>query len=139
MTENVIRIWHWLLAHRAVTALILGAVAATGFPPLGLWPISLAALSLFVVLLRRSSGWFDAARTGWLFGLSHLTVANNWIATAFTYQAEMPAVLGWFAVPLLCLYLAIYPALAALIAERIARSAGTLAFAAALASAWIFT
>ena len=57
---------------------------------------------------------------GWLFGVAHFTFGNNWIATAFTHQAEMPAVLGWAAVPLLSLYLALYPALAALGARALA-------------------
>ena len=52
-----------------------------------------------------------------MFGWAHLTLANNWIATAFTYQADMPEWLGWLAVPLLCVYLAWYPALAAMIAH----------------------
>ena len=50
---------------------------------------------------------------GWAFGVGHFTIGNNWIATAFTYQANMPVWLGWCAVPLLALYLAVYPALAA--------------------------
>ena len=45
----------------------------------------------------------------------------NWIATAFTYQAAMPAWLGWVAVVLLSLYLAVYPALAAGLAWRFGR------------------
>ncbi len=42
----------------------------------------------------------------------------NWIATAFTYQAAMPAWLGWIAVVLLSFYLAVYPAMATGLAWR---------------------
>ncbi|MBA4748833.1 MAG: apolipoprotein N-acyltransferase, partial [Sphingopyxis sp.] len=49
---------------------------------------------------------------GWAFGVGHFTLGLNWIATAFTYQAAMPAWLGWIAVVLLSLYLAVYPGLA---------------------------
>lgn len=94
-------------------ALILGALAATGFQPLMLWPVTLLALGFFAQLVLLSARVRDAAMLGWLFGIGHFTLGNNWIATAFTYQAEMPAGLGWLAVPLLSLYLAIYPALAA--------------------------
>ena len=55
---------------------------------------------------------------GWGFGLGQFVIGLNWIATAFTYQAAMPAWLGWVAVVLLSLYLAVYPAIAAGLAWR---------------------
>ena len=58
---------------------------------------------------------------GWAFGVGQFVVGLNWIATAFTFQAAMPAWLGWVAVVLLSLYLAIYPALAAGLAWRFGR------------------
>lgn len=94
-------------------ALLLGAVSATGFAPLNLWPLTLLVLAGWMWLVARSSRWRGAFGTGWAFGVGHFTVGLNWIATAFTYQAAMPAWLGWIAVVLLALYLAVYPALAA--------------------------
>jgi len=114
-------------------------VAALGYPPVHGWWIALPALALWIAHLRKASGWRGALWIGWTFGWAHLTLANNWIATAFTYQAEMPEVLGWVAVPLLCIYLAVYPALASLAAHLLARRSGVLAFGAVLASAWIVT
>ena len=38
-------------------ALALGAIAATGFQPLGLWPLTLLAVGLFVLLLERAPTW----------------------------------------------------------------------------------
>lgn len=102
-----------VLARPGLVSLAAGIVAATGFQPLGLWPLALLAMGGFAVLVARSSGWREAAWLGWLFGMGHFTLGNNWIATAFTYQANMPAVLGWAAVPLLSIYLALFPALAA--------------------------
>ncbi|QFT76095.1 apolipoprotein N-acyltransferase [Erythrobacter sp. THAF29] len=122
-----------------LSALFLGAVAACGYPPLHAWWIAIPALAALVALLRGANSWRAAAWQGWLFGWAHLTIANNWIATAFTYQAKMPEFLGWFAVPLLCVYLAIYPAMAALAAHLLARRGGTLAFGAVFAGAWIVT
>lgn len=139
MTDKVVRLWQWLVAHPRWAAALFGAVGATGYPPLGLWPIGLFALTLFIALLRKAPSWKSAALLGWLFGLSHLTVANSWIATAFTFQVEMPPILGWFAVPLLCLYLAIYPALAALAAHMVGRNAAILPYSALFAAAWIVT
>ncbi|MFN4358180.1 apolipoprotein N-acyltransferase [Sphingopyxis alaskensis] len=94
-------------------ALLLGAVSATGFAPLHLWPLTLLALGGWMAIVARSPRGWRAFGTGWAFGVGHFVVALNWIATAFTYQAAMPTWLGWIAVLLLALYLAVYPALAA--------------------------
>lgn len=94
-------------------ALTLGAVSATGFAPLNLWPLTLVALAGWMALVARSPKGWRTFGIGWAFGVGHFVVGLNWIATAFTYQAAMPAWLGWVAVVLLALYLAVYPALAA--------------------------
>jgi len=94
-------------------ALLLGAVSATGFAPMHLWPLTLAALAGWMALVARAPKGWRALGIGWAFGVGHFTIGLNWIATAFTYQAAMPAWLGWIAVVLLALYLAVYPALAA--------------------------
>ncbi|PKP93027.1 MAG: apolipoprotein N-acyltransferase [Alphaproteobacteria bacterium HGW-Alphaproteobacteria-14] len=127
-----------LIQRRPVlTAIALGLIAACAYPPLHLWALGLAALAGFVWLIytaptRRAALWL-----GWWFGWAHLTLANNWIATAFTHQAKMPEVLGWAAVPLLCIYLALYPAAAALAAHLIARRAPMWAFGFVLAGTWV--
>ncbi|MEP5936980.1 MAG: apolipoprotein N-acyltransferase [Erythrobacter sp.] len=117
----------------------LGAAAAFGYPPFGLWPISLIALAAMIAMLRQARSGRDAAIMGWLFGWAHLSIANNWIATAFTFQSEMPHFLGWFAVPLLCIYLALYPAFAAYLTHRFASKAGILGFGLMFAGSWIVT
>nr|WP_245198467.1 apolipoprotein N-acyltransferase [Sphingopyxis italica] len=93
--------------------MLLGAVSATGFAPLDLWPLTLLALAAWMALVARAPRGWRAAGVGWAFGVGHFAIGLNWIATAFTYQAAMPAWLGWIAVVLLALYLAVYPALAA--------------------------
>jgi apolipoprotein N-acyltransferase len=121
----------------AFAAVVLGLLAACAYPPLHLWPLGLAALAGFVWLLHTALTWRSALWRGWWFGWAHLTLANNWIATAFTHQAKMPEVLGWAAVPLLCIYLALYPAAAALAAHLIARRAPMWAFGFVLAGTWV--
>ena len=123
----------------ALAAIALGLAAACAFPPLHLWPLGLAALAGFVWLLHDAPTWRGALWRGWLFGWAHLTLANNWIATAFTHQAKMPEVLGWVAVPLLCIYLAWYPAFAAFAAHLLAKKRPVWAFGLVLAGAWILT
>ncbi|MEL6486749.1 MAG: apolipoprotein N-acyltransferase, partial [Pseudomonadota bacterium] len=111
-----------------LSSIALGLVAALGHPPLHLWWVSLPALAAFIALLHSAPSTRAAAWYGWLFGWAHLTLANNWIATAFTYQSDMPEILGWFAVPLLCVYLALYPALASVCAYQLARRLPAFAF-----------
>ncbi len=130
---------HRLDAHPRLAALGLGLLSATGFQPLGLWPVALLATGLLALLAANASNWLRAFFLGWLFGVAHFTLGNSWIATAFTYQAEMPAALGWVAVPLLALYLAVYPALAVLIAKLIVRNGARWAFALTFAGGWIIT
>ncbi|MGN6689716.1 MAG: apolipoprotein N-acyltransferase [Sphingopyxis sp.] len=126
-------------------ALVLGAVSATGFAPLNLWPLTLLAFAGWMALVARSPKGWRAFGVGWAFGVGHFTVGLNWIATAFTYQAAMPAWLGWVAVVLLSLYLAVYPALAAWGAWLLsirgapAKTATTLSFILALAALWTLT
>jgi apolipoprotein N-acyltransferase len=136
-----------LTSRPLILAPLLGAVAACGFQPLALWPLTLLGLAALMRLLFQAPSWRRAALIGWLFGVGHFTVGNTWIATAFTYQANMPAWLGWIAVVLLSLYLAVYPLLAALGAWLLARRrvAGfVFAFAGCWAVAewlrsWVFT
>ncbi len=128
----------WLnlvLTHPRKAALVLGALAATGFQPLGLWPLTLLAVAGLLALVARAPSWKQAALIGWFFGVGHFSLGNNWIATAFTYQANMPAWLGWVAVVLLSLYLAFYPALAAAIGWLGRRSAA--GFVLTLSGGWI--
>ncbi|MBW8783453.1 MAG: apolipoprotein N-acyltransferase [Novosphingobium sp.] len=125
-----------MAAHPYLAAPLLGAGAACGFRPLALWPLSLLGLAGLTALVWRAPSWKHAAATGWLWGVGHFCLGDNWIATAFTYQAQMPAWLGWIAVFLLSLYLAVFPALAALGAWLIARGS-TRAFVLAFAGCWI--
>jgi apolipoprotein N-acyltransferase len=119
-------------------ALLAGLVSALGFAPLGLWPLTLAAFAGLLWLLGEAPSLRSALARGWWFGVGQFVLGLNWIATAFTYQAAMPAWLGWLAVVLLSLYLALYPAAAAGLAWRWGRgSAPKLVLL--LAAAWIVT
>jgi len=140
--QTLNRIWR----SPRIAAIVAGALAACGFQPLSLWPLTLFAVVWLIELMMRTGRGRDAFLIGWFFGLGHFTLGNNWIATAFTYQANLPAWLGGIAVVLLSLYLALFPALAALAAWSIVRpdrmTTRRTAFVAlvfAFASAWIVT
>ncbi len=123
----------------------LGAIAATGFAPLDLWPLTIVAVGVWLRLIHDAPSMKAALATGWLFGLGHFTINNNWIQHAFDFQDKMPPVLGYGAVIALAIYLAVYPMLAAGLAWRLAspRALGdrsramSPAFVLVAAAAWI--
>jgi apolipoprotein N-acyltransferase len=121
---------------RLPIAFAAGLLSATGFAPLGLWPLTLAAIAMLLAMAIEATTLRRALAIGWWFGLGHFTLGLNWIATAFTYQAAMPAWLGWIAVLLLSLYLAVFPAVATGLAWRYGR-ADPLRAALIFAAAWI--
>ena len=122
----------WLIA------LLIGALSALAFQPVAWWPLMPLALAGLCALIDRAPTLRRALLLGWLFGLGQFVIGLNWIATAFTYQAAMPAWLGWIAVVLLSLYLAVYPMLAAGLAWRFGRK-HWLALVLALSGSWAIT
>jgi apolipoprotein N-acyltransferase len=113
----------------------LGAGSAFAFQPTGLWPLMALAFALLCELVTRAGSLRRALLTGWSFGLGQFVIGLNWIATAFTYQAAMPAWLGWIAVVLLSIYLAVYPMLAVGLAWRSGRGK-PVSLVLVLAGAW---
>jgi len=120
-------------------AFLAGLVSATGFRPLDLWPLLLLALAALIHLLGGATKLRGALALGWCFGFGQFVLGLNWIATAFTYQAKMPGWLGWIAVVLLSLYLAVFPMLATGAAWWSARrlGGGTILLTLMTGGAWI--
>lgn len=100
-------------------ALASGALSALGFEPVGSVAGPILGLALFLLLLAAQPRG-RAFLLGLGFGFTHFAIGLRWIAEAFTYQAAMPGWMGWVAVAGLSLFLALYPALAALLARRAA-------------------
>ena len=119
-------------------ALLAGAISAFAFEPVGFWPLMPLAIAALCELVWRAKSLKQSLGVGWGFGLGQFVIGLNWIATAFTYQAAMPAWLGWIAVVLVALYLAIYPAIAAGLASRYGREQ-PLVLTLVLAGAWAIT
>ena len=119
-------------------ALALGALSAFAFQPVGWWPLMLLAMAALCELAARARTMRQALLAGWGFGVGQFVIGLNWIATAFTFQAAMPAWLGWIAVLLLSLYLAVYPMLAAGLAWRFGEKS-RIALVLTLAGAWAIT
>ena len=119
-------------------ALLLGAASAFAFQPVGLWPLMPLAFAALCELVARAATVRHALLIGWGFGVGQFAVGLNWIATAFTFQTAMPAWLGWIAVVLLSLYLAVYPMLAAGLGRKLGRGKA-LPLVLALAGGWAIT
>jgi len=119
-------------------AFVTGALSALAFAPTDWWPLLPVAFGILCELVCRAKTLWRGLLTGWAFGVGQFVVGLNWIATAFTYQAAMPAWLGWIAVVLLSLYLAIYPALATGLAWKFGRE-NRVALMMVLAGAWTVT
>jgi apolipoprotein N-acyltransferase len=119
-------------------ALLAGLGSAFAFEPAGLWPLLPVAIALLCELICRSKSLWHALLTGWAFGVGQFALGLNWIATAFTFQSNMPAWLGWVAVVLLSLYLAVYPALATGLAWRFGRQ-DRVVLVTVLGGAWAIT
>ena len=119
-------------------AFLTGAASAFAFEPTGLWPALPIAFALLCEFISRSKSISKSLIVGWAFGFGQFAIGLNWIATAFTFQANMPAWLGWIAVLLLSLYLAVYPAIAAGLAWRFGRD-NRVVLVMVLAGAWTIT
>lgn len=100
-------------------ALLAGGLSALGFQPVGSVAGPVAGFALFLLLL-----WVQPrGRAFWLglgLGFPHFAIGLRWIAEAFSFQSAMPVWMGWVAVCGLSLFLSLYPALAALLARRLA-------------------
>ena len=119
-------------------AFLAGGASAFAFEPTGLWPLLPVAFALMCEFICRAKSMWRALLSGWAFGVGQFAIGLNWIATAFTFQSNMPAWLGWVAVILLSLYLAIYPALATGLAWRFGRD-NRVALVLTFGGAWAVT
>ena len=119
-------------------ALIAGAVSAFAFEPVGWWPLLPLAFAVLCELLDRNKSFRRSFALGWAFGFGQFVVGLNWIATSFTYQSNMPAWLGWVAVVLLSIYLAVYPMIATAVAWWFGRD-DRVVLVTTLGGAWAIT
>lgn len=104
---------------KGLGALLCGAVMPLGFAPFDWYPVPLAALAVFILLLfgtpARSSAWL-----GWLFGLGQFTAGVYWVHISIHYYGNAGLTLSLASMLLLVAYLALYPALMAWLLARLA-------------------
>jgi apolipoprotein N-acyltransferase len=127
---------------RGALVVALGAVAALGQAPWGLWPLTLAGLALAYGLLRKAEGWRAAAWLGWGVGTGHFLLALHWITEPFMVDAARHGWMAPFALAGLAGGVGLYWAAGFALAR--AAGGGAAAFVAAMGLAealrgWLFT
>ncbi|MCS6996147.1 MAG: apolipoprotein N-acyltransferase [Casimicrobiaceae bacterium] len=121
-----------------LAALTGGLTAWLAFAPLGQAWFAFCAMAVLARLVAAQARATRAALLGFAFGLAYFLVGVGWVRISLHDFGGMPAHLAWFSALLFCLYLALWPALAAGITMAL-RPAGALSFASVFAAAWSFT
>jgi len=109
-------------------ALLLGALGALAMPPWYGLPLLLLAFPGLIWLVETASGHRSAFFIGLAFGVGHFLIGVHWIAHAFLVDADRFAWLAPLAIPGLALYLALFPAAAALAFRLLMGSLGQRAW-----------
>lgn len=119
LVHSIVLAWGWRRRSIAFTA---GAVSALAMAPFNAWPVLFLTFPVLVFLIdgiasRGFSGLIAAADIGWWFGFGYFLAGLYWLGYAFLVDA---ATFGWllpFAVFGLPAILAIYIALAVVLAR----------------------
>ncbi len=107
-----------VISHLLIPAL-LGALAVAGFAPLGWWPAAIVSLTFLFVWVRGSSpaGSFVV---GWGYGMGLFLVGVSWVYVSLSTYGGLPAPMAVLATLLFCGVIALFPALALMLAARLA-------------------
>ncbi|WP_170761570.1 apolipoprotein N-acyltransferase [Ruegeria lacuscaerulensis] len=108
----------WPFWLRVTLAALLGALAAFGLAPYGVWVATLIALVLLAPLFLSTETRRRAAWLGWAFATGYFAHALSWIIEPFLVDAERHAWMAPFALNFMAGGLALFWALAFWIARR---------------------
>lgn len=121
-----------------VASLLLGVATVLGFAPFGLSVLPVLTLAALFLLWRHAASARRAAWLGFLFGLGLFGAGASWVYIALSMFGDMQGILAGLATVGFCVYLALFPALAAWATVRIAPNASDARLAAA-AACWTLT
>lgn len=126
--------------------LLIGAAAALGQAPWGLWPVTVLALAALIWRVATAPSSRAAAWRALAIGAGHFALALAWITQPFLVEADRYGWMSPFALLLTALGGALFWALPALAAHRLGWNRASRATALALAllvsdwlRGWIFT
>ena len=102
----------------ALIAFVLGAIAATGQAPLGVWGLTLIGLAGLFYMISAQTTQIRAALVGWLGGAGYFCASLSWIISPFFVDAKHDAWMAPFALILMGFGLALFWGLAAAMGRR---------------------
>ena len=105
-------------------ALFSGILLALSFPRYGHPAFAWIALIPLLVALAGRAGTYTAFKLGLTAGVTYFVGTIYWTGTVLQGFGGLPVPLAYFAMLLLALYLALFPALTAVITVRLVQSAG---------------
>ena len=73
--------------------LVAGALYSLGFAPIGVWPITILSIALFILLLQGQTPRTAMLR-GWLYGCGLYGVGVSWVFVSIHYHGNTPAPLA---------------------------------------------
>ncbi|WP_131109933.1 apolipoprotein N-acyltransferase [Sulfuricystis thermophila] len=123
---------------QALFAAGLGAATVLGFAPFELFALPVFTLALLFRLWQRAPSARAAAGLGFAWGLGFFLTGVSWVYVSLHDVGGMAAPLAVVATLLFCAYLALFPALAAYLACRLA-SADFVRQSLLLAGLWTLT
>lgn len=121
-----------------LAALLLGALSVLGFAPFGLFPLSVLGLAALFLLWRGAASARRAAWLGWLWGCGFFLCGVSWVYISLHDMAGMFAPAAAGATLALCMYMALFPALAGALFARL-RSGHVFVDALLAAGSWTLT
>jgi apolipoprotein N-acyltransferase len=119
----------------SLLALLLGAFSIFGFAPFELFPLPILSLAALCLLWRQASTIRRAAWLGWLWGCGLFLCGVSWVYISLHDMGGMYAPIAAGATLALCMYMALFPALAGALFVRL-RSGRVFADALLLAGSW---
>lgn len=102
----------------ALLALAAGALSVGAFAPFGAFPLAVPALAVLAGLADRVPSSRSGFIVGAAWGLGAFLAGVSWLYVALHRYGGMPVPLAGAAILLFCLYLALFPALAAALYVR---------------------
>jgi apolipoprotein N-acyltransferase len=102
---------------KLLSACLLGVLTVPGFAPLYFYPLPLLTLALLSILLRQTTSSFQTILISFSFAMGLFGVGVSWLYISLHDFGSMPPPLAIIALILLCIYLSLFPGLAAGIAS----------------------
>lgn len=97
---------------RCVLAGLTGALQVFAYAPFSQGWLTPLLLAGFLLLLIRSQQWKQAFTIGFSFGLGWFLAGVSWVYVSIDVFGGLPTIVSLLLVGLLCVYLALFPALA---------------------------